>query len=109
MGQNRIYVDNSATTPVSQTALAAMLPYFTESFGNPSSAYSYGREAKKALEDSRLIVARSIGALNNEVFFTSGGTEGDNWILQSICEQYAHKGRHIVSTKIEHSAVLRTL
>jgi cysteine desulfurase len=86
-----------------------MLPYFTERFGNPSSAYSYGREAKKALEDSRLIITRSIGALNNEIFFTSGGTEGDNWILQSICEQYAHKGRHIISTKIEHSAVLRTL
>jgi cysteine desulfurase len=109
MDKNRIYVDNSATTAVSRTALAAMLPYFTGRFGNPSSAYSYGREAKKALEDSRRIIARSIGALNNEIFFTSGGTEGDNWVLQSVCEQYAHKGKHIISTKIEHSAVLRTL
>jgi cysteine desulfurase len=86
-----------------------MLPYFTECFGNPSAAYSYGREAKKAVEDSRQTIAGLIGALNNEVFFTSGGTEGDNWILQSVCGQYARKGRHIVSTKIEHSAVLRTL
>lgn len=109
MNRNRIYVDNSATTPVSRESLAAMLPYFTECFGNPSAVYSYGREAKKALEDSRQAIAGLIGALNSEVFFTSGGTEGDNWVLRGVCEQYAHKGRHIVSSKIEHSAVLRTL
>ena len=104
-----IYLDNSATTPVSRTALEAMLPYFSEQFGNPSSAYSFGREAKKAMEDARRSVARSLGALNNEIFFTSGGTEGDNWIIQSVGEQNASRGRHIISTKIEHSAVLQTL
>ncbi|MDR2500857.1 MAG: cysteine desulfurase [Treponema sp.] len=109
MEQKRIYVDNAAATPVSRAALTAMLPYFAERFGNPSASHSYGQEAKRALEDSRRIIARLIGALNNEVFFTSGGTEGDNWILQSVCEQYAHKGRHIISTKIEHNAVLRPL
>ena len=104
-----IYADNSATTPLSRTALEAMLPYFSEKFGNPSAAYSYGREAKKAIEDARRSVAQSLGALNNEIFFTSGGTEGDNWIIQSVGEQYASRGRHIISTKIEHSAVLKTL
>ncbi|MDR3335477.1 MAG: cysteine desulfurase [Treponema sp.] len=104
-----IYVDNSATTPVSARALEAMLPYFTECFGNPSSVYSYGREAKKALEASRQTVAQAIGAFNNEVFFTSGGTEGDNWIIHSVCEQNIKKGKHIISTQIEHSAVLHTL
>lgn len=105
----RIYVDNSATTQVSEKALEAMLPYFRNSYGNPSSIYSYGVEAKKAVEDSRRAVAKAIGALNSEVYFTSGGTESDNWAIHSVCELKREKGRHIISTAIEHSAVLRTL
>jgi cysteine desulfurase len=105
----RIYADNSATTPVSAAALEAMLPYFAGAFGNPSAAYSYGQEAKKALEESRRVVARALGAKNNEIFFTSGGTEADNWAIRGACGLKGKKGRHIVSTLIEHSAVLRTL
>ncbi|MDR2069177.1 MAG: cysteine desulfurase [Spirochaetaceae bacterium] len=105
----RIYADNSATTPVSAAALEAMLPYFTRAFGNPSATYSYGREAKKALEESRRTVARALGAQNNEIFFTSGGTEADNWAIRGACKLNEKKGRHIISTQIEHSAVLRTL
>jgi cysteine desulfurase len=105
----RIYVDNSATTAVSERALRAMLPCFRENFGNPSAIYSYGQEAKKALEDSRRIVAKAIGALNNEIYFTSGGTESDNWAIHSVCALKSKTGKHIISTEIEHSAVLRTL
>jgi cysteine desulfurase len=108
MGE-RIYVDNSATTAVSERALQAMLPYFRENFGNPSAIYSYGQEAKKALEDSRRIVAKAVGALNNEIYFTSGGTESDNWAIHSVCKLKSEAGKHIISTEIEHSAVLRTL
>jgi cysteine desulfurase len=86
-----------------------MLPYFRECFGNPSAIYSYGQEAKKALEDSRRAVAGALGALNNEIYFTSGGTEGDNWAIHSACELRAKKGRHIITSAIEHKAVLRTL
>ena len=108
-GAKRIYVDNSATTPMSEKALQAMLPYFSERFGNPSAIYSYGQEAKKALEDSRRIVAKAIGAIHNEIYFTSGGTESDNWAIYSVCESRAKKGKHIISSAIEHNAVLRTL
>jgi cysteine desulfurase len=107
--KKRIYVDNSATTAVSEKALAAMLPYFREQFGNPSSIYSYGQEAKKALENSRTVVAKSIGAYNNEIYFTSGGTESDNWAIHSVCEIKKNKGKHIISSAIEHNAVLGTL
>jgi cysteine desulfurase len=105
----RIYVDNSATTPVCEHALSAMLPYFREQFGNPSALYSYGQEAKKALEDSRRIVAAGIGALVNEIFFTSGGTESDNWAIHGVCALKKSKGKHIIATAIEHNAVLRPL
>ena len=74
-----VYEDNAATTPVSQTVLNAMLPYYTEKYGNPSSLYAVGREAKKALEEARENVANHLGALPNEIFFTSGGSEADNW------------------------------
>ncbi|GMO39659.1 MAG: cysteine desulfurase NifS [Termitinemataceae bacterium] len=107
--EKRIYVDNSATTQVSEKALAAMMPYFRENFGNPSAIYSYGQEAKKALEDSRRLVGTAIGALNNEIYFTSGGSESDNWAIHSICETKKSKGKHIISSAIEHNAVLRTL
>lgn len=107
--RERIYVDNAASTPVSEKALAAMLPYFREYFGNPSAIYSYGQEAKKALEDSRRVVGKAIGALNNEIYFTSGGTESDNWALHSVGALKNKNGKHIISTAIEHNAVLRTL
>ena len=109
MEHTLIYADNSATTPVSRAALDAMLPLFSTAYGNPSAIYRLGQEAKKSLEESRRKVAAALGARNNEIFFTSGGTEGDNWALMSVCEQYAARGRHIISTQIEHSAVLRTL
>jgi cysteine desulfurase len=105
----RIYVDNSATTAVSERALSAMLPCFRENYGNPSAIYSYGQEAKKTLEDGRRVTAKSIGALNNEIYFTSGGTESDNWAIHSVCGLKNKTGKHIISTAIEHNAVLRTL
>jgi cysteine desulfurase len=94
---------------MSEAALDAMLPYFRERFGNPSAIYSLGQEAKKALEDSRRLIAGALGALNNEIYFTSGGTEAGNWAIYSACELKAKKGRHIITSAIEHKAVLRTL
>jgi cysteine desulfurase len=94
--ENIIYVDNSATTPMAEKAFQAMLPFFRENFGNPSAIYSYGQNAKKALEDSRRRVANSIGAYNNEIYFNSGGTEGDNWAIHCACELNASKGKHII-------------
>ncbi|MDR1149922.1 MAG: cysteine desulfurase [Spirochaetaceae bacterium] len=104
-----IYADNSATTVVSEKSLAAMLPCFRDNYGNPSAIYAYGQDAKKLLEDSRRTVAKAIGALNNEIYFTSGGTESDNWAIISACELKNKTGGHIISTAIEHNAVLRTL
>jgi cysteine desulfurase len=107
--ENIIYVDNSATTPMAEKAFQTMLPFFREDFGNPSAIYSYGQNAKKALEDSRRKVADSIGAYNNEIYFTSGGTESDNWAIHCACELNASKGKHIISSAFEHNAVMRTL
>jgi cysteine desulfurase len=107
--ENIIYVDNSATTPLSEKAFQAMLPFFRENFGNPSAIYSYGQSAKKALEENRRKVADSIGAYNNEIYFTSGGTESDNWAIHCACELNSAKGKHIIASAFEHSAVLHTL
>ena len=87
-----VYADNAATTPVSQTVLNAMLPYYTEKYGNPSSLYAVGREAKKALEEARENVANHLGALTNEIFFTSGGSEADNWAIKGVAHELAKKG-----------------
>ena len=104
-----VYADNAATTPVSQTVLNAMLPYYTEKYGNPSSLYAVGREAKKALEEARANVANHLGALPNEIFFTSGGSEADNWAIKGIAYELAKKGKkHIITSKFEHHAVLHT-
>ena len=84
-----VYADNAATTPVSQTVLNAMLPYYTEKYGNPSSLYAVGREAKKALEEARENVANHLGALPNEIFFTSGGSEADNWAIKGVAHELA--------------------
>ena len=104
-----VYLDNSATTPVKKEVLDAMMPYFTENFGNASSIYKTGRMAKEALEKAREKVAAAIGAKPNEIYFTGSGSEADNWAIKGIAENYASKGKHIISTQIEHHAVLHTL
>lgn len=103
---NRIYLDHAATTYIKPEVLEAMMPYFSENFGNGSSIYKEGREAKKALESARKTVAQSLGAKPTEVFFTSGGSESDNWAIKGAAFANIDKGKHIITTKIEHHAVL---
>lgn len=105
---NKIYFDNAATTPVRKEVVEAMLPYFTENFGNPSSVYQIAQINKKAVDDSRETIAKAIGAQANEIFFTSGGSEADNWAIKGIALAHRNKGNHIITTKIEHHAVLHT-
>ena len=102
----RIYLDHAATTPTDPEVVKAMLPYFADSFGNPSSVYSYGQEAKGAVEQARASVAELIGARSDEIVFTSGGTEGDNFALKGVAFANEDKGKHIITTAIEHHAVL---
>ena len=104
----RIYLDHAATTPVHPEVVKAMLPYFTGAFGNPSSIYSYGQEAKVAVEKARAKVAGFIGAKSEEVIFTGGGTEADNFALKGIALANEHKGNHLITTSIEHHAVIET-
>ena len=105
-----VYADNAATTRVSKTALDAMLPYFTEIYGNPSSLHSFGQEAKEALENARERIAGHLGCQPREVYFTSGGTEADNMAIRTAAALGARKNkRHIISTAFEHHAVLHTL
>jgi len=103
-----IYMDHSATTPVAAEVLEAMLPYFSDKFGNASSLHSFGREAKEALEDSREKVARLLNADPEEIVFTSGGTESDNMALKGIARKNRNSGRHIITSSIEHPAILET-
>jgi len=102
----RIYLDHAATTPTHPEVVKAMLPYFADSFGNPSSIYSYGQEARGAVEEARIKVAELIGARSEEIIFTSGGTEADNFALKGVADASEHKGNHIITTSIEHHAVL---
>ncbi|MCL2227730.1 MAG: cysteine desulfurase NifS [Oscillospiraceae bacterium] len=104
-----VYFDNAATTKVLKPALDAMLPFFNDRYGNPSSVYSVGRDAKKAIENARAIVAGAIGALTEEIFFTGSGTEANNWALKSAAELRQNKGKHIITSAIEHPAVHNTL
>lgn len=104
----KIYLDNAATTPVRKEVVDAMLPYFTESFGNPSSVYQIAQMNKKAIDDARETIANTLGAKANEIFFTSGGSEADNWAIKGIAHAHKAKGNHIITTKIEHHAVLHT-
>ncbi len=104
----RIYLDYAATTPVHPDVVKEMLPYFTDVFGNPSSIYSYGQEAKQAVEEARVKVAGLIGAEVEEVVFTSGGTEADNFALKGVAFADESKGNHIITSSIEHHAVLET-
>ncbi len=99
-------MDHAATTPTKPEVLNEMIPYFTEKYGNPSSVYSIGRESRAALEKSRERVARALGANNDEIFFTGGGSESDNWALKGIAYANKDKGNHIITTKIEHHAIL---
>ncbi len=103
-----IYLDNAATTKLAPEAAEAMLPYFTENYGNPSAVCSLGSAAKKAVNRARRTIAGALGAKQEEIYFTSGGTEADNWALKAAAEAYESRGRHIVTTKIEHHAVLHT-
>ncbi len=104
----RVYLDYSATTPVKKEVLEEMYPFFNESFGNPSSVYSYGREAKQAVDKARDRIAQAIGANSNEIYFTAGGSEADNWAIKGIAYANKNKGNHIITTKIEHHAILHT-
>ncbi len=105
-----IYMDNAATTAVSQEALETMMPFFRENFGNPSTIYSVGRNAKKELEIARERVAKALGASSKEIFFTSCGTESDNWAIKGAAFEGLKKGKnHIITSKIEHHAVLHTV
>ncbi len=107
--QHLVYADNAATTPVSPRVLEAMLPYLTEYYGNPSSIYSVGREAKKALETARETIALALGAQPAEIFFTSGGSEADNWAIKGVARDQGKKGKkHLITTAFEHHAVLHT-
>ena len=103
-----IYLDNAATTKTRPEVAEAMLPYFTEFYGNPSSIYSFSDEPKKAVANGREIIAKSIGAKTNELYFTGGGSESDNWALKATAEAYKSKGNHIITSKIEHHAILHT-
>lgn len=102
----RIYMDHSATTPVAPEVMEAMLPYFSEKFGNASSMHSFGLEAKEALEESREKVAGLLGAKPEEIIFTSGGTESDNLALKGIARKNQKSGKHIITTRVEHPAIL---
>ena len=103
-----IYLDNAATTKTAPEVLEAMLPYFGEAYGNPSAIYSLGSAGKKAVNEARRAIASVINAKQEEIYFTAGGTEADNWALKAAAESYGEKGRHIITTKIEHHAVLHT-
>ena len=106
--KTKYYFDNAATTPVREEVLQAILPYFREYYGNASSVYGIAKESKKALEKARAQVAAAIGAKPEEVYFTAGGSESDNLALRGVSEAYQKKGNHIITTKIEHHAILHT-
>lgn len=103
-----IYLDNAATTKTAPEVVEAMLPYFGEYYGNASSIYTLGGKSKEAVTDARAGIAKSIGAKTEEIYFTAGGSESDNWALKAAAEAYASKGKHIITTKIEHHAILHT-
>ena len=103
-----IYLDNAATTRTKPEVVEAMLPYFSELYGNPSSVYEFSTASKKAVNHARETIAKSLGAKTNEIYFTAGGSESDNWALVATAEAYGAKGKHIITSKIEHHAILHT-
>lgn len=103
-----LYMDNAATTKTAPEVVDAMLPYFTEKFANPSSVYRFASDNKEAVSRQRDIIAETLGADSREIYFTAGGSESDNWALKATAEAYGSKGNHIITTKIEHHAILHT-
>ena len=106
--EKMIYLDNAATTKTRPEVVEAMLPYFTESYGNPSSVYTFSAKSKEAVTKAREIIADSLGVKSNEIYFTAGGSEADNWARVAAAEAYEAKGKHIITSKIEHHAILHT-
>ena len=106
--QKPIYLDNAATTAVKPEVLEAMMPYFTERFGNPSSVYGFAAQNKSVVTEAREIIAKALGTNTQDIYFTAGGSESDNWAIKATAEAYRNKGNHIITTKIEHHAVLHT-
>ena len=104
----KVYLDYSATTPMKKEVLEEMMPYFTEVYGNPSSIHSYGREAKAVVNVARDKIAKLIGATGKEIYFTAGGSESDNWAIKEVAHLYKEKGNHIITSTIEHHAVLHS-
>jgi cysteine desulfurase len=103
-----MYFDNAATTKPRKEVIDKMMPYITENYGNPSSIYKIARENKNAVDEARENVAKAINAKTNEIYFTAGGSESDNWALKGIADSYSDKGKHIITTAIEHHAILHT-
>ena len=103
-----IYLDNAATTKTAPEVVDAMLPYFTEFYGNASTIYDLGNHSKNAMNEARDIIADALGARGEEIYFTAGGSESDNWALKATAEAYKSKGNHIITSKIEHHAILHT-
>ncbi|MGN0437885.1 MAG: cysteine desulfurase NifS [Lachnospiraceae bacterium] len=103
-----IYLDHAATTATNGEVLKEMMPYFSEVYGNPSSVYSFSQKSKAVITSCRDTIAETIGAKSNEIYFTAGGSESDNWALKATAEAYREKGKHIITTKIEHHAILHT-
>ena len=110
MGEEKrlIYLDNAATTKTAPEVAEAMLPYFSELYGNPSSVYSFSQKSREAITKARETIAKSMGAKTEEIYFTAGGSESDNWALKAAAEAYGSRGKHIITTKIEHHAILHT-
>ena len=108
MEKRTIYLDHAATTAARPEVVEAMLPYFTEKFGNPSSVYSFAAGNKKVITDVRELIAGSLNTNTQDIYFTAGGSESDNWALKAAAEAYGNKGKHIITTKIEHHAILHT-
>ena len=105
----KVYLDNSATTSLDKEVLETILPYFTDNFGNPSSLHGFGRRALKAVDEARETIAKCIGAKSNEIYFTSGGSESDNWALKGVVGATKQKRKHIITSQIEHPAIMDTL
>ena len=103
-----IYLDNAATTQVSEEVLNEMIPFFRETYSNPSAIYGFAGESQKAVDRARKQAAELIGANTEEIYFTGGGSESDNWALKAAAEAYSSKGKHIITSKIEHHAILHT-
>lgn len=103
-----IYLDNAATTQVKEEVFDKMIPYFRDNFSNPSATYTFAQDGKRAVDQARIQAAELIGAKQEEIYFTGGGSESDNWALKATAESYASKGKHIITSKIEHHAILHT-